>query len=121
MNALQLSLNQLVLGSSPSRGTNPQPIHYQWVPAEKSAQVDTISSVMEDDGDKMATTHEAPTSAGLNPPAPKRGKHGKPAAVASFERLDTVQTTGDGFLSDSGRREWAGPPTGASRPYGFRR
>ena len=56
MNGLRHSLNQLVLGSSPSRGTNPQPIHSQWVPAEKSAEIDTISSVMEAHGDKMATT-----------------------------------------------------------------
>ena len=39
---------------------------------------------MEDPGDKMATTQEAPTSTALKTPAPKRGKHGKPAAVAKF-------------------------------------
>jgi integrase len=39
---------------------------------------------MEDPGDKMATTQEAPTSTALNPPAPKRGKHGKPVAMAKF-------------------------------------
>ena len=39
---------------------------------------------MEDPGDKMATTQEAPTSAALKTPVPKRGKNGKPAAVAKF-------------------------------------
>jgi integrase len=47
-------------------------------------RVDTFSSVMEDPGDKMATTQEAPTSTGLNHPAPKRGKNGKPAAMVKF-------------------------------------
>ena len=39
---------------------------------------------MEVPGDKMATTQEAPTSAVLNPPNPKRGKRGKPVATAKF-------------------------------------
>jgi integrase len=47
-------------------------------------QVDTFSSVMEDPGDKMATTQEAPTSTALNPPIPKRGKNGKPVAMVKF-------------------------------------
>jgi len=39
---------------------------------------------MEALGDKMATTHADPTQLAPHPPAPKRGKHGKPAAVARF-------------------------------------
>ena len=80
------TLNQLVLGSSPSRGTNPQPIHYQWVRAEKFARVDTISSVMEDPGDKMATTQEAPTSAALKPPTPSVARTANPPLWPSSAR-----------------------------------
>ena len=50
-------------------------------------EVDTISSVMEDPGDKMATTHadlSNPANWVLYPPAPKRGKHGKPAVTIKF-------------------------------------
>ena len=47
-------------------------------------QVDTISSAMEALGDKMATTHADPTQLVPHPPARKRGKNGKPAAVARF-------------------------------------
>lgn len=47
-------------------------------------QVDTISSVMDDPGDKMATTLAAPSNKVFYPPAPKRGKHGKPVATAKF-------------------------------------
>ena len=39
---------------------------------------------MEADGDKMATTHAETTNTVLYPPAPKRGKHGKPVAMARF-------------------------------------
>ena len=47
-------------------------------------QVDTISSVMDDPGDKMATTHAELSNNVSCPPAPKRGKHGKPVAVVKF-------------------------------------
>jgi len=39
---------------------------------------------MDDAGDKMATTHAAPSNTVLCPSAPKRGKHGKPVAVVKF-------------------------------------
>jgi len=47
-------------------------------------QVDTVSSVMEAPGDKMATTHAEPPIKVPYPSAPKRGKHGKPAATVKF-------------------------------------
>ena len=39
---------------------------------------------MEAPGDKMATTHADPSNTVPHPPAPKRGKHGKPVAVVKF-------------------------------------
>jgi integrase len=39
---------------------------------------------MDDPGDKMATTRAAPSATASGTPAPKRGKHGKPAAVVKF-------------------------------------
>ena len=39
---------------------------------------------MEDPGDKMATTHADPNQSVLCPPAPKRGKHGKPVTMVKF-------------------------------------
>ena len=39
---------------------------------------------MEAPGDKMATTHAEPSNPVLCPPTPKRGKHGKPVAMARF-------------------------------------
>ena len=39
---------------------------------------------MEAAGDKMATTHADPSNTVPHPPAPKRGKHGKPVAMARF-------------------------------------
>ncbi len=39
---------------------------------------------MEAHGDKMATTHADPSNTVPHPPAPKRGKHGKPVAMARF-------------------------------------
>jgi len=39
---------------------------------------------MEAPGDKMATTHAEPSNPVPHPPAPKRGKHGKPAATVKF-------------------------------------
>jgi hypothetical protein len=56
----------------------------QWVTETERGQVDTISSVMEAAGDKMATTHADPSNTVPHPPAPKRGKHGKPVAMARF-------------------------------------
>ena len=50
----------------------------------KSGQVDTVSCVMEAPGDKMATTHADLSNPVLHPPTPKRGKHGKPVAMARF-------------------------------------
>jgi len=46
--------------------------------------VDTVSSVMEAPGDKMATTHAEPPIKVPYPSAPRRGKHGKPAAMVKF-------------------------------------
>ena len=54
---------------------------------DSPGQVDAISNVMEAPGDKMATTHadlSNPANLVLFPPAPKRGKHGKPAATIKF-------------------------------------
>ena len=39
---------------------------------------------MEDPGDKMATTQADLSNPVIYPPAPKRGKHGKPVAVIRF-------------------------------------
>ncbi len=39
---------------------------------------------MEAPGDKMATTHAEPSNTVSRPPVPKRGKHGKPVAMARF-------------------------------------
>ena len=39
---------------------------------------------MEALGDKMATTHAELSNTVPHPPAPKRGKHGKPVAMARF-------------------------------------
>ena len=39
---------------------------------------------MEAPGDKMATTHAEPSNTVSRPSAPKRGKHGKPVAMARF-------------------------------------
>ncbi len=39
---------------------------------------------MEAPGDKMVTTHAEPSNTVPYPPAPKRGKHGKPVAVVKF-------------------------------------
>ena len=60
------------------------PLNNQGVTEAKSAGVDTISCAMEAPGDKMATTHADLSNPVLCPPAPKRGKHGKPVAMARF-------------------------------------
>lgn len=48
--------------------------------AENPASVDTISSVMEDDGDKMVTTQKGPAE----PRSGKASKQGGPLATVKF-------------------------------------
>ena len=51
---------------------------------DELGEVDTISRVMEAPGDKMGTTHADLSNPAIYPPAPKRGKHGKPVAMIRF-------------------------------------
>ena len=55
------------------------PLNHQGVTAVGNAAVYTISCAMEAPGDKMATTHAEPSNTVPHPPAPKRGKKGKPS------------------------------------------
>ena len=73
----QLTLNQLVLGSNPSRGTNSLSSNQQRVTYSEEVNFDTISCVMETGGDKLVTTQEAASKA----PKSKGKKHGPHAKV----------------------------------------
>lgn len=54
--------------------------HYQWVTKDFGLQIDTISSVMEDPGDKMVTTHETAQT----PRPQKRSTKCGPCATVKF-------------------------------------
>ena len=76
--------NQKVRGSSPFGCTIWSPIHFLWVMEVNDPPVDTVSHVMEDDGDKMVTTQEPGIFDARKAAGNPKTRKGKPAALVKF-------------------------------------